>query len=251
MNSWNVAPVTRVLADDRTRRELGASGLRLVTSHIWLGDCQSCGRALAPAEVPSLVAADYRGYVEFSLHHLSCRTPAWCERFIVDFRATNSYSYKTVVAMLPHFPDAPRMVLLVNPSVERVRLTRDADGPPGRWRTLRPIVEGFRPIEQLAARASGGELYGPKATALIDDSPQASVEVTVKDTASWVCSLNEHGVEIVRSTGGVVVLVSNLVSPSVLVELDAIDRFLRGALAGDLVDAAWVPLDGSPDTRNT
>src|ERR1019366_2723787 len=129
----NGAPI-----DDRTHAELGRQAVREVLGSLWPGDCQSCGQSLG-SEPPALLVDDLQVVTRASLHHPSCRAPAW----------NDTGKVRTAGG------------LLVNPGLEEVWLKRDGDA----WRPclaevfpavgLTPAAAGFRmgwPVPGIAGR---------------------------------------------------------------------------------------------------
>lgn len=236
-------PLTAVLADENTRHKLGRDGLLLAAAHMWMGDCQTCGKPLFPADPPVLVASVYTAYVEMSLHHQSCRHPSWCDSIIVEFQGTKSYVYRPLMVNLPNIKAWPVEALLVNPSVERVRLVRDNDANDSndsspRWRLYRPIEKGFICLDKSVSLPENN----PAGIHVREADGEDCVEVTVRGTLSWECEIGLIGMRKIRTSGGVLVLVSNLINPGSLNDYQSIESFLQYALQHTLLDAAWAPL---------
>lgn len=233
-------PVAAALADDQTRSRLGTAGTNLALSHMWLGDCQSCGRRLPADEPPALIAADYGPFVELSLHHPSCRDAAWCDRFIIESEGTNSYLYRPIDLTRSTISPHPQVALLLNPTIERVRLTRDSGDPASPWRLDRPIEPGFGPLNKVTPHAPGDD--GPPAVVRRSATHPTVVDVWVRDHKYWACDLGVSGMTQTRRMGGLVLVLSNAISPDALDDLDAIYQFMARAWREDIADAAWAPL---------
>lgn len=242
MSTLPYPPVAHALAGDQTRNRLGTAGMSLALRHLWLGDCQTCGRRLPADEPPALVAADYGPFVELSLHHRACRDAAWCDRFIIESEGTSSYLYRPIDLIRSTISPYPQAALLLNPTVERVRLTRDSGDPASPWRLDRPIQPGFGPLSQVNPHAPGDDV--PRAVVRRSATHPTVVDVWVRDHKYWECDLGVSGMTQARQMGGLVLVLSNAISPHVLDGLDAIYEFMDRAWREDIADAAWAPLVG-------
>jgi hypothetical protein len=154
----NGAPI-----DDRTHAELGRQAVREVLGSLWPGDCQSCGQSLG-SEPPALLVDDLQVVTRASLHHPSCRAPAWNDTGKVRTAGGVLLTWRTVSLVLPFDTGSGELRvagLLVNPGLEEVWLKRDGDA----WRPclaevfpavgLTPAAAGFRmgwPVPGIAGR---------------------------------------------------------------------------------------------------
>src|ERR1039458_2424245 len=108
----NGAPI-----DDRTHAELGRQAVREVLGSLWPGDCQSCGQSLG-SEPPALLVDDLQVVTRASLHHPSCRAPAWNDTGKVRTAGGVLLTWRTVSLVLPFDTGSGELRvagLLVNP----------------------------------------------------------------------------------------------------------------------------------------
>jgi hypothetical protein len=130
--------VTDVVVDDRIRAELG-DRIHQVLGCLYAGSCQTCGQPLG--QVPTtLSVSDLGSAIAADLHHATCRLSAWREIQITwaDAHFRTSHTIGFVMPGESQGRPDPRAMLLVNPSLEQVVLTRDHGGRP----TVQPNV-GF------------------------------------------------------------------------------------------------------------
>src|ERR1022692_1404819 len=160
----NGAPI-----DDRTHAELGRQAVREVLGSLWPGDCQSCGQSLG-SEPPALLVDDLQVVTRASLHHPSCRAPAWNDTGKVHTAGGVLLTWRTVPLVLPFDTGSGELRiagLLVNPGLEEVWLKRDGDA----WHPcleevfpdvrLTPAEAGFRmgwPVPGIAGRLTQASL---------------------------------------------------------------------------------------------
>lgn len=231
------APVTQVLVDEKTQDELGQDGLSLAGARMWLGDCQSCNRPLSPDDPPSLVAATFGPWVEMSLHHPDCRHPQWCDRFIIEVENTSTYVFMPFTLPMPEVAPWPIPHLLINPTVERVRLVRTGRDAAAPWQVRRPIESGFRSTSETTV----GQPH-PDAEVYVRRAAPSSIEVLVGGVDRWRCDLDESSMGLIDTAGGMLILAGNSISPSYLDDPEFMNAYLKAAASNDLLDAAWAPL---------
>lgn len=230
-----------VIADARTLDQLGQRGAAFVTGHLWVGDCQTCGRALGE-RTPSLVAQDYGPYVEFSLNHLDCRGPQWADRVLFDFGHTMTYLYRPITIPLPDTRAAtmrPVATVLMNPGIERVRMTRE---PRGTWTLYRRRHDGFLPM-QGAPYLYDNRHARVTARPRTEGSDQTTVEVVLGGEVEWTFGLGTIAMRRMAECGGMLLVLSSAINPASLDNLDDITLTLRDITANDTADALWLTYD--------
>jgi hypothetical protein len=221
----------RLLADPYTRSVLGRAGLEELSTNLWDGACQTCGKPLDDAP-PAVQVAEGPTSITATLHHPECQRQRWTRR--TGGAVSRYLTTSTELRFMP-FGDpgtAPFLpTLLANPGLEEVTLGLDAEGqyrsttvadfsavglapPAGEInRVLRDDVRAWVIPEQLIVRC--GRQY-------------------------WVANgvTSEAAGEIERC-GGVVLAVSSAIDPVKLRNPEPIKRILRtGAVA-----LGFVPLD--------
>jgi hypothetical protein len=114
--------LTSVYADPYTRMVLGPSGMVELSRNLWARNCQTCGDRLGD-QTPSLVVLDSPDFIEASLHHAQCCPPQWTRlpRPYNSSLATDSVR----IIDLPQADGGIIPVLIINPNLERVRITCD------------------------------------------------------------------------------------------------------------------------------
>ena len=122
--------LARLRADPFTRSELSRQGLEELSQNLWSGRCQTCGRELGE-DAPTVVLVEDGDAVDGSLHHGACQRPRWIRS---GGGLDLSAGYLTVASSMTMAPfgdagrDPFRLVLLINPALERIRLLRTTRG---------------------------------------------------------------------------------------------------------------------------
>jgi hypothetical protein len=125
-------------------------GLEEVLACLWLGDCQSCGQSLG-REPPALLIDDLGLLTTASLHHGTCRVPAWNDSLLITTSHGALVTWRTVVLLLPFQAGSEEIRiagLLANPGLEEVWLVRDRDA----WH---PSLESEFAAAGLSSSAAG------------------------------------------------------------------------------------------------
>jgi hypothetical protein len=114
--------LTSVYADPYTRMVLGPSGMVELSRNLWARNCQTCGDRLGD-QTPSLVVLDSPDFIEASLHHAQCCPPQWT-RLPHPYNSSLATDSVRIIG-LPQADGGIIPVLIINPNLERVRITCD------------------------------------------------------------------------------------------------------------------------------
>ena len=211
--------VEELVVDETLESMLGRNGLGEVADALWAEDCQTrgCGRPLGSAP-PSLcvdVLGDDR--IVASLHHQGCRDPGWkvWPPSIIPFYAgmTHVWTLGLVSAQVT----GRRVlipVLVINPSLEQVRLRQEAGG---RWCVAFPPE--FVQAGLCTAADGGGIIVGrPVAGAGVQfrGAAMASLVLGSYPDPRFELEMDQDQLAAIRRLNGVLVVVSHVVHPGLL-----------------------------------
>ncbi|MBM7790048.1 hypothetical protein [Tenggerimyces flavus] len=208
--------------DQRTARELGASGLEELAANLWPRDCQTCGWEQG-SERPTVQVMDFSpaGFAAASLHHQRCQPAEWT----ASLRLTNAplVSYFTVCSLLPgtrqHGQRDDRPVLLVNPTVEHVMLRRQSN----KW-----MVDSTSYVKFGLKVPSDGYMSVEPVPAITADLDDHTINVRIRDTPiHWQAECPDLVADRVRQLQGIILAVSNALPPDEIPTLQDIDRLTR------------------------
>lgn len=225
--------VPEFLTDQRTRDTLGEDGLTALADSLYLGDCQTCNSPLS-GEPPSLLVDAMEGGIVASLHHLRCRRPCRNDSGLV-VTVTDTASWYAVAVSWPNPGSRSGIAaaLLVNPSLERVTMTKLDDtwviDPGARVPGLtRPDPDGITatPLPWLTARVSA-------------DSVAVSVGLAGQVYHSGP---TEEIREAVRRNGGLLLVLTHALDPTVGVTKEN----LPWLFSPDRAMTGWAALHASP-----
>lgn len=224
------APVAKAKICSRTQKELGQAGINMLLRHLWPVDCQTCGETLGGGK-PSIVVTEWPTWHEASVHHQDCRTAMWNDsRLIIDMADLTTYSYYDLATVEPDGTDG-KPVILINPTMERVRFIRDPDGDA--WRVLQLSEFGFKPLRQMG----WGRQYVTREVLLVlsGDRCQGHVDgvIALGGEPQWEVKISDTILGHVRSAGGILVIVTHVLNPALFRDMYDLD-VLRGLLdSGD------------------
>lgn len=233
--------IAAVKTDERTRTELGEAVLSEVLANVWAGDCQLCGRSLgssAPALVVDVLAGSY---ASASLFHPGCRAPSWNDTDDVRTTSAATLSFVTRSFLMPmtdqHGQDVVRPTMLVNPSLESVKLRRDDAG----W-----IVHTVEQYRQAGLGLPGVDFAG--------DRPVAGARAWIREhggdvelaiafgEAVWTVGFTTQLAQAAREEGGVVLAVSTVLHPDEITTLEPI----AAAVQARALLLGWIALADGP-----
>ncbi len=223
--------LTAIIATEQAVKVLGRDGLATVATQLWPVDCQGCGESLA-GTTPALHIETFAG-TAVSLYHPNCEaalatsglyaiipSPSWCTRAIL----LSDLSYDQQ-------PDWP--IVILNPSLERVVIERDAAD---QWRVA---IDGC--VRGVGLLPTGPDLTIRRDRPLQDCSAlltsRESVAVNL-DRKTYEVPLTEALRAAVRQLNGLVLVVSHATWPSVIVRSDHFRELLGAGTAA----IGWVPL---------
>lgn len=229
--------VEAMMVDDKTREILGREGLEELALSMWAVDCQTCGGYLGE-ETPVLYVDDSYQWAHATLHHQSCRTPAWNDTSVHWNSPGDHISFITVLLMLPVTDGRDKHLvpmMLINPGLEHVILERDEKES---WHVRPPAF--FR-AAGLCPLGSGGTSIGKPIEGVTAFISSASIAVVFSDMlqTTYEAPADEEFVSAARGSGGLLVGVTHALHPGEITR-----DTLLGAMASGKILAGWVGAHG-------
>lgn len=215
---------------------LGDTVLGEIARNLWPTDCQACGRPFE-GERPSLVIDDLGSFASAALYHRACRSSEYCTPGMV-MSAGASLTYHAIGCLLPvelgngRRDDLP--VVLINPSLEHVELSRGKDNA---WEV--GTVEHFRRVG-LTGISLGRPVAGARAEVVAPGVLRVWVGLT--GDQCWDCPVDVPAglLERILLRRGVVVGLTTAYDPFGLLR-ESLEEFARALGSGD-VATGWVSL---------
>ncbi|MEU8435142.1 tetratricopeptide repeat protein [Streptomyces sp. NPDC029216] len=231
-------PALAVSGDALAR--LGEEETRVLMASLWAGDCLSCGYSLGDG-VPALHVDDHVDHADARLFHFgACRYPRWNESALMTFASDAGSSWRSFTGFVrsPRHPSGIVPALFVNPSLEWSQLRPDGSG---RWSVagmfgprstlapalgLQPLWKGVpspSPENRVRVFAGGGEVAVPTLA------------------ATWSAQATEPLLDLVRQSGGLVLVVTSAVGPGAV----TVEAMAQATGSWDAM-AVWAPLERDP-----
>ena len=219
--------------NQRTRDTLGEDGLTALADSFYLGDCQTCNSPLN-SEPPSLWVDVMKGGIEASLHHPRCRRARWNDSgLIVTVTDTASWYAMAVSWPNPGSRSGIAAALLVNPSLERVAMTK-LDGT---W-----VIDPGARVPGLV-RPDPGRITATKLPGVTARMSADSVAVSVGLAGQVYHSGSTEEIrESVRQNGGLLLVLTHALDPIVGVT----EENLPWLLSPESAMTGWAALHASP-----
>ncbi len=230
--------IDAVLVSEDTCERLGDGGVGEVMDCLWAVDCQSCGKLLGD-DPPALCVDDLIVSATASLHHAGCRVPEWNDSAVMYVAAGNYTSFVTRMVLLP--VDAGRgeetlPMMVVNPSLECVPLTRDGGGG---WRVAPERVFAGAGLERAGLELPAGMPVAAAVARVMESS--VAVAFQAPPYSVYEAAAGEEMVACARARGGLLIGVTHDLNPGTFSSED-----LMEAMAGGRMVAGWAGMHGSP-----